>query len=158
MEPPASTPWPMIAQPQCAQRGATAWIAHSKESKTCVAPPTVISIVLSYSFPHTSHVAIAFASRPVDEGQSPGSIPRPPAHASLRRERRRLARAERGDATGPSRRTGSPITRPASGARRDERQHPLAGRPLHRPHEPEVLHRIRLDAGQLRHAVAHLVP
>jgi hypothetical protein len=33
-----STPWPMILQPQWAHWGASAWIAHSKESKTCGFP------------------------------------------------------------------------------------------------------------------------
>jgi hypothetical protein len=47
IEPPASWPWPMIAQPQCAQRGAIAWIAHSNESNTWFPLPTVISIALS---------------------------------------------------------------------------------------------------------------
>jgi len=37
----------MIAQPQCSQRGAIAWIAHSKESKVWAAPATVISMLLS---------------------------------------------------------------------------------------------------------------
>jgi hypothetical protein len=36
-------PWPTIAQPQCAQRGAIAWIAHSKLSNTCVSPPDRIT-------------------------------------------------------------------------------------------------------------------
>src|SRR5919198_4902096 len=51
----------MIAQPQCAHRGASAWIAHSKESKTCVSPRTLISIACSYSFPHVSHLAMCVA-------------------------------------------------------------------------------------------------
>src|SRR5215213_5847463 len=38
-----------------------AWIAHSKLSKTCVSPPLVISIVLSYSLPQTSQVAMRCA-------------------------------------------------------------------------------------------------
>src|SRR5438046_188389 len=47
----------MIAQPQCAHRGAIAWIAHSKESNVRAGPAaTLISIALSYSFPQTSHV------------------------------------------------------------------------------------------------------
>src|SRR3954451_24546677 len=47
----------MTMHPQWSQRGAIAWIAHSKESKTCVVPPIVISIALSYSFPHISQRA-----------------------------------------------------------------------------------------------------
>ena len=37
----------MMAQPQWAQRGAIAWIAHSKESNVWLSPPTVISIARS---------------------------------------------------------------------------------------------------------------
>src|SRR5687767_6596502 len=55
MRPLASTPCPMILQPQCAQVGATAWIAHSKLSKVSVEPAIVTSKLLSYSFPQTSH-------------------------------------------------------------------------------------------------------
>jgi len=44
---PAWRPWPMTEHPQWSQRGAMAWIAHSKESNTCVVPPSEISIVLS---------------------------------------------------------------------------------------------------------------
>src|SRR5919108_5177345 len=50
----------MILQPQWAQVGAMAWIAHSKLSNTWVSPALVISIVLSYSLPQTSHSAMAF--------------------------------------------------------------------------------------------------
>src|SRR5215211_3439781 len=49
----------MILQPQWAQVGAMAWIAHSKLSNTWVSPALVISIVLSYSLPQTSHWAMA---------------------------------------------------------------------------------------------------
>jgi hypothetical protein len=45
------------------QRGAIAWIAHSKLSNTWRSPPTMISIVLSYSLPHTSQLAIGCSSR-----------------------------------------------------------------------------------------------
>src|SRR6266478_1438128 len=54
----ASTPWPTILQPQCSHSGATTAIAHSKLSKTWVSPSFVISNVLSYSLPHSSHLAI----------------------------------------------------------------------------------------------------
>ena len=37
----------MTVHSQCSQRGAIAWIAHSKLSNTWVAPATVISIALS---------------------------------------------------------------------------------------------------------------
>jgi hypothetical protein len=40
-EPPASTPWPTILQPQWAQVGAIAWIAHSKLSNVIDLPPCV---------------------------------------------------------------------------------------------------------------------
>src|SRR5947207_1400348 len=53
----------MTAQPQCSQRGASAWIAHSNESNTWVAPAVVISSDLSYSFPHTSHSAMLSSFR-----------------------------------------------------------------------------------------------
>src|SRR5439155_14239712 len=48
----------MIAQPQWAQVGARAWIAHSKLSNTCDRPAMTTSNALSYSFPQTSHWAI----------------------------------------------------------------------------------------------------
>src|SRR4051812_26877022 len=57
--PSCSTPWPMTLQPQCVQAGASAWIAHSKESKVCSRPPIVILNDLSYSLPHTSHFAMS---------------------------------------------------------------------------------------------------
>jgi hypothetical protein len=41
MRPSASTPCPMIRQPQCSQVGASAWMAHSKLSKVWVAPATM---------------------------------------------------------------------------------------------------------------------
>lgn len=44
----------MIATPQCAQRGASMWIAQANESKVCVSSPTVISNALSYVFPQHS--------------------------------------------------------------------------------------------------------
>src|SRR5918992_1767531 len=59
MAPFASMPCPMILQPQWSQTGAIAWMAHSKLSNTWVSPPRVISIVLSYSLPHTSHWGIS---------------------------------------------------------------------------------------------------
>ena len=37
----------MIAQPQCSQRGATAWIAHSNESNMCFIAAEVVSNALS---------------------------------------------------------------------------------------------------------------
>src|SRR5918992_2846776 len=52
----------MILQPQWSQDGAMAWMAHSKLSNTCVSPPRVISIVLSYSLPHTSHWGMGLSS------------------------------------------------------------------------------------------------
>src|SRR5438552_5247934 len=54
MLPSDSTPWPITRQPQCSHTGASAWIAHSKLSKTCVSPARYTSKILSYSFPHTS--------------------------------------------------------------------------------------------------------
>src|SRR5581483_8232910 len=54
----ASTPCPTTRQPQCAHTGASAWIAHSKLSKTCVFDAARISKLLSYWFPHTSHCAM----------------------------------------------------------------------------------------------------
>src|ERR687885_1054212 len=52
-------PWPTTRQPQCAQVGASAWIAHSKESNTRCSPPAMLtSSILSYSLPQTSQVAI----------------------------------------------------------------------------------------------------
>jgi hypothetical protein len=56
--PSASTPCPTIRQLQCAQTGASAWMAHSKLSKVWRCPPTTTSNALSYSFSQTSHVAI----------------------------------------------------------------------------------------------------
>src|SRR5215212_795421 len=62
MEPFASTPWPMILTPQCSQVGASAWIAHSKLSNTCGwSSGRVTRNALSYSLPHTSHLAISLA-------------------------------------------------------------------------------------------------
>src|SRR6266508_4433906 len=58
MEPSDSTPWPMTRQPQWSQVGASTWIAHSKLSKTCVAPCACTSKALSYSFPQTSQTAM----------------------------------------------------------------------------------------------------
>src|SRR5919108_5676189 len=52
----------MILQLQWSQVGAIAWMAHSKLSNTCVSPVLVISIVLSYSLPQTSHWAMASSS------------------------------------------------------------------------------------------------
>jgi len=43
----ASTPWPMIRQPQCRQVGASRWIAHSKLSKTWEVPSIRTSNALS---------------------------------------------------------------------------------------------------------------
>src|SRR5213595_3245608 len=56
--PSASTPCPTIRQLQCAQTGASAWMAHSKLSKVWCSPPTTTSNALSYSFSQTSHIAI----------------------------------------------------------------------------------------------------
>src|SRR6185312_8612163 len=48
---------------QWAQDGATAWIAHSKLSKIMARPSAVTSWNdLSYSLPHTSHLAMAASS------------------------------------------------------------------------------------------------
>ena len=47
MTPRCSTPWPMIRQPQWSQIGASAAMAHSKQSNTKVSPPMVISKLLS---------------------------------------------------------------------------------------------------------------
>src|SRR5437773_4870025 len=57
--PSASTPCPTIRQLQCAQTGASAWIAHSKLSKVWCFPSTTTSNALSYSFSQTSHVGIS---------------------------------------------------------------------------------------------------
>jgi hypothetical protein len=54
------------------------WMAHSNESNVCVDPPTVISIVLSYSFPHTSHVAMAPPVVAVTRSHYPGAPGCPP--------------------------------------------------------------------------------
>src|SRR5882724_4022817 len=61
--PSASTPCPTIRQLQCAQTGASAWMAHSKLSKVWCSPPTTTSNALSYSLSQTSHVAIHNVSR-----------------------------------------------------------------------------------------------
>ena len=45
--PRASSPWPMIGTLQWKQRGASTWIAHWNESKTCAVPPMLSSNVLS---------------------------------------------------------------------------------------------------------------
>src|SRR5437667_5434648 len=45
----ASTPWPITRQPQWAHVGASAWMAHSKLSKTCVLPLVITWKLLSYS-------------------------------------------------------------------------------------------------------------
>ena len=68
--PSASTPCPTIRQLQCAQTGASAWMAHSKLSKVWCFPPTTTSNALSYSLSQTSHVAIhkCFARREVGGG------------------------------------------------------------------------------------------
>jgi hypothetical protein len=44
----------MIGHLQCRQRGASVWIAHSKESNVWVVPPIEISNDLSYVFPQHS--------------------------------------------------------------------------------------------------------
>src|SRR5437773_2857029 len=68
----ASTPCPTIRQLQCAQTGASAWMAHSKLSKVWCSPPTTTSNALSYSLSQTSHVAIhkCFARRTLCGGVS----------------------------------------------------------------------------------------
>jgi hypothetical protein len=43
----ASTPWPMMRQPQWAHRGAMPSIAHSKLSNIMLRDPWVTTIVLS---------------------------------------------------------------------------------------------------------------
>src|SRR5438046_9925293 len=66
----ASTPCPTIRQLQCAQTGASAWMAHSKLSKVWCSPPTTTSNALSYSLSQTSPVAIhkCFARRTLSDG------------------------------------------------------------------------------------------
>src|SRR5581483_920119 len=59
--PRCSRPCPIILQPQWAQVGAKAWIAHSKESKVCVSPSRVTVNALSYSLPHRLHVAMTIS-------------------------------------------------------------------------------------------------
>src|SRR5439155_24324225 len=56
---PASTPWPTIRHPQCPQRGASAWMVHSKLSNVWFLPAMTTSKDLSYSLPQTSHWLIA---------------------------------------------------------------------------------------------------
>jgi hypothetical protein len=41
------TPCPITMQPQCSQRGAIRWIAHSKLSNTCTAPAACTSKLMS---------------------------------------------------------------------------------------------------------------
>jgi L-alanine-DL-glutamate epimerase-like enolase superfamily enzyme len=66
-----------MRQPQCSQRGASAWIAHSKLSKVWVAP---------YSFPQTSQRAMGrcyegTCSRPITRrGEDRATPHRPPMH------------------------------------------------------------------------------
>jgi len=48
----------MTAHWQCAQRGAMAWIAHSKESKVPVTAPWVTVKLFRYALPQTSQVAM----------------------------------------------------------------------------------------------------
>ena len=78
IRPAASTPCPTILQRQCSQAGASAWIAHSKLSNTCLSPRIVTSNALSYSFPQTSHRPIAPPSsaprRPQDCEQARGQV------------------------------------------------------------------------------------
>src|SRR5688500_14320610 len=53
-----------MRQPQCAQVGASAWVAHSKLSKMRAGPPpTEIERGLSYSLPQTSHRAMIILQR-----------------------------------------------------------------------------------------------
>lgn len=74
---PASVPWPMIRQPQWAQRGASAWMAHSKLSNTWRFPAIATSKARSYSFPQTSHVPV-MCRPPPPAGRPP---PRPAGRA-----------------------------------------------------------------------------
>ena len=56
----------MIGTLQWKQRGASTWIAHWSESKTCVVPPIFSSNALSYALPQHSQffmAMVAFASR-----------------------------------------------------------------------------------------------
>src|SRR5262249_32377376 len=54
-----SVPCPTIAIPHDSQRGASAWIAHSKLSNVCDFPATTTSKVLSYWLLHDSQTAMA---------------------------------------------------------------------------------------------------
>src|SRR4051812_16820633 len=54
----------MIVQPQCSHLGASLWIAHSKQSNTCVTPAVTTLNASSYSFPQTSHWSMS--SHPPD--------------------------------------------------------------------------------------------
>src|SRR5574341_873963 len=52
----------MMRQPQWAQVGARAWMAHSKLSNTWASPPIFTSKHLSYALPQTSQVATVWPS------------------------------------------------------------------------------------------------
>src|SRR3954451_15859446 len=59
MAPPACRPWPMILIPQCSQAGASAWIAHSNESKVPDPRPGTSTVkAASESLPQTSQVGM----------------------------------------------------------------------------------------------------
>src|SRR5699024_8219559 len=63
MAPSASTPWPRMRHPQCAQLGAIFAIAHSKLSKVPDSSSRVSVNARSYSFPHVSQTAMLFLLR-----------------------------------------------------------------------------------------------
>src|SRR4029450_7280271 len=71
IRPSASTPCPMIRQPQWEQVGASEWIAPSKESNTCVSPSRTISIGLSSAFPHPPHNPIRTPPDALERSLSP---------------------------------------------------------------------------------------
>jgi hypothetical protein len=49
-----------MRQPQWAQRGAKAWMAHSKLSNVCGMPAITTSNDLSYSFPQVSQRPMSY--------------------------------------------------------------------------------------------------
>ena len=68
IRPSFSSPWPMMRTPQCSHDGASAWIAHSKLSKTCVFPAITTWNVLSYSLPQPWHFGIVPPVRAMSGG------------------------------------------------------------------------------------------
>jgi hypothetical protein len=88
-----------MLHPQWLQRGAMAWMAHSKESKVPLRSPEVIVIALSYLFPHTSHVFIELSFGRRRQVSLHGRPVRAPCGASAAQMRRKCVVC----GTGPSR-------------------------------------------------------